>query len=330
MADAGTDSDTGGRTAHRPLWPALLCVLLVLLAVAWVAGRQSLFGAPDQPASLDAVRLGPDPGAPVAAYLAGLPARWPAPGAPAVPALVQFGTELDGASVARLLAGVTPATAVIRVPLPRVQTALRFEALPPVDLADPVLGAQRQLALAQQTAARDASAEAGRLTGRAASVARYEAAVLGGAPGGEAPGGPSGAAPGGPSGAAGGAPSGAAPGAPSGAAPGGPSGEAGGAQSGAAPGAPSGAAPGGPSGAPSPCRCVLAVLVVGDRAALSRLAGQPAVRAVDAAPAGTPTSGVALAPLLPEQTQAADPVPDDGPVPSSTGPGPEPTVPGGS
>ncbi|MDT7627133.1 MAG: hypothetical protein QOF99_8034, partial [Pseudonocardiales bacterium] len=169
-----------------------------------------------------------------------------------------------------------PATAVIRVPLPRVQTALRFEALPPVDLADPVLGAQRRLALAQQAAARDASAEAGRLTGRAASVARYEAAVLGG----------------GPSGAAGGA----------------------------------------PSGAPTPCRCVLAVLVVGDRAALSRLAEQPAVRAVDAAPAGTPTSGVALAPLLPEQTEAADPVPDDGPVPSSPGrgPGPEPTVPGGS
>jgi hypothetical protein len=292
MADAGTDSDTGGRTAHRPLWPALLCVLLVLLAVAWVAGRQSLFGAPDQPASLDAVRLGPDPGAPVAAYLAGLPARWPAPGAPAVPALVQFGTELDGASVARLLAGVTPATAVIRVPLPRVQTALRFEALPPVDLADPVLGAQRRLALAQQAAARDASAEAGRLTGRAASVARYEAAVLGGGLGGAVPG----------------------------------------AQSGAESGAQSGAAPGAQSGAPTPCRCVLAVLVVGDRAALSRLAEQPAVRAVDAAPAGTPTSGVALAPLLPEQTDAADPVPDDGPVPSSPGrgPGPEPTVPGGS
>ncbi|MDT7630567.1 MAG: hypothetical protein QOI50_2497 [Pseudonocardiales bacterium] len=308
MADAGTDSDTGGRTAHRPLWPALLCVLLVLLAVAWVAGRQSLFGAPDQPASLDAVRLGPDPGAPVAAYLAGLPARWPAPGAPAVPALVQFGTELDGASVARLLAGVTPATAVIRVPLPRVQTALRFEALPPVDLADPVLGAQRQLSLAQQAAARDASAEAGRLTGRAASVARYEAAVLGGGLGG------------------------AVPGAQTGAAPGGPSGAATGAQSGAAGGAQSGAVPGAPSGAPTPCRCVLAVLVVGDRAALSRLAEQPAVRAVDAAPAGTPTSGAALAPLLPEQTQAADPVPDDGPVPSSPGrgPGPEPTVPGGS
>jgi hypothetical protein len=315
MAEAGTDSDTGGRTARRPLWPALLCVLLVLLAVAWVAGRQSLFGAPDQPASLDAVRLGPDPGAPVAAYLAGLPARWPAPGAPAVPALVQFGTELDGASVARLLAGVTPATAVIRVPLPRVQTALRFEVLPPVDLADPVLGAQRRLALAQQAAARDASAEAGRLTGRAASVARYEATVLGGAPSGVVPGASRG------SGGVGGAPSGVVPGASRGA------GGVGGAPSGVVPGASRGA-----GGAPTPCRCVLAVLVVGDRTAISRLAEQPAVRAVDAAPAGTPTSGVALAPLLPEQSEVAGPVPDDGAVPSSPGrgPGPEPTAPGGS
>jgi len=37
---------------------------------------------------------------------------------------------------------------------------------------------------------------------------------------------------------------------------------------------------------------------------------------VDAAPAGTSTTGVALAPLLPEQTEVADPVPDDGPVPA--------------
>jgi hypothetical protein len=55
--------------------------------------------------------------------------------------------------------------------------------------------------------------------------------------------------------------------------------------------------------------------VVGDRAALSGLAGRPEVRAVDAAPEGTPPTGVALAPLLPEQTQLAAPVPDDGPVP---------------
>ena len=236
------DDEEAGR---RPIWPALLCVLLVLLGVAWVAGRQSLLGAPDRPASLDAVRLGPDPAAPVAGYLAGLPARWPAPGAPPVPALVQFGTEQDPASVARLVAPAGPVTAVLRVPLPRVQTALRFQPLPVVDLADPVGGTERRLALARQSAARNAAAEAGRLTGRAASVARYESAAL---------------------------------------------------------------------ASPS-CRCVLAVLVVGDRAALSGLAGRPEVRAVDAAPEGIPPTGVALAPLLPEQTQLAAPVPDDGPVP---------------
>lgn len=249
---APPDDEQAGR---RPIWPALLCVLLVLVGVAWVAGRQSLRGAPDRPASLDAFRLGPDSGAPVASYLAGLPARWPAPGAPPVPALVQFGTEQDPASVARLVASADPVTAVFRVPLPRVQTALRFEPLPAVDLADPVGGTERRLALTRQSAARDAAAEAGRLTGRAASVARYEAAVLAGT-----------------------------------------------------------------TSKPAPCRCVLAVLVVGDRAALSGLAGRPEVRAVDAAPEGIPPTGVALAPLLPEQTQLAAPAPDDGPVPSPPGP----------
>jgi len=245
------------RAGRRPLWPALVCLLLVLLGVAWVAGRQSMVGAPDRPARLDAVRLGPDPGASVAGYLAGLPARWPAPGAPAVPALVQFDAPLDGAAAARLLAEVAPAggvapvggaapvTAVFRVPLPRVQTALRFQPLPTVDAADPVAGVERRFALAQRAAERDASAQAGRLSGRAASVARYEVAALA-----------------------------------------------------------------------TPCRCVLAVLVIGDRAELTRLAETQRVRAVDAAPEGTPTTGVALAPLLPEQTEVAGPVPDDGPVPA--------------
>jgi len=263
---AELDTDSTERASRRPLWPALLCALLVLLAVAWVAGRQSLQGAPDQPATLDAVRLGPDPGESVAGYLAGLPARLPPAGAPAVPALVQFGALpdgaasarpggaagalLDGAAAARLLAGVTPATAVFRVPLPRVQTALRFQPLPPVDAADPVAAALRQFTLAQGAAQRDASAQASRLTGRPASVAGYEAAALAAEP---------------------------------------------------------------------PCRCVLAVLVVGDRAGLTRLAGLPEVRAVDAAPEGTPVTGVALAPLLPEQTEVAGPAADDGPVPAALG-----------
>jgi hypothetical protein len=62
------------------------------------------------------------------------------------------------------------------------------------------------------------------------------------------------------------------------------------------------------------CRCVLAVLVEGDRAALAAVAARPGVRAVEAAPPGT--IDPALAPLLPEQTVRADPPPDDGPVPS--------------
>jgi hypothetical protein len=237
------------------LLPALACALVVLLGVAWVAGRQSLAGDPDRPASLDAVRLGPDPGQRVADYLAGLPARLPPPGAPAVPALVQLRVETDTADAARLLASVrpavTPVTAVFRVPLPRVQTALWFQPLPPVDGSDPVTGAARRFALAQAAAHRDARARADRLAGRPASVARYEATAL----------------------------------------------------------------------AAGDCRCLLAVLVTGDRAGLTALAGLPEVRAVDAAPEGTPPTGVALAPLLPEQTDVAGPAPDDGPVPLPGNPG---------
>lgn len=63
------------------------------------------------------------------------------------------------------------------------------------------------------------------------------------------------------------------------------------------------------------CACVVAALVRGDRAALSFLAARPGVRIVHAAEVGTPPSGLALAPLFPEQREAAGPVPDDGPVP---------------
>ena len=63
------------------------------------------------------------------------------------------------------------------------------------------------------------------------------------------------------------------------------------------------------------CACVVAALVHGDRAALSSVATQPQVRVVHAAEVGTPPSGLALAPLLPEQREVAGPVPDDGPVP---------------
>jgi hypothetical protein len=247
---------------------ALLCVAIVLLGVAWVAGRQSLVGTGGPAPSLDAVRLGPDPGQSIPGYLAGLPARLPPAGAAPVPALVQFADELTAPDTLGLLAGTVPATVVFRVPAPRVQTALRFEVLQPVDGPNPSATARRQFSLAQQAAQRAAEVESGRLTGRAASVARYEASALAGGPA-----------------------------------------------------ASQVAGPASPVAGPAPCRCVLAVLVMGDRAALSSVAGRPGVRAVDAAPEGTPVSGVALAPLLPEQKDVAGPVPDDGPVPVPVSPG---------
>ncbi|GAA5168156.1 hypothetical protein GCM10023321_61820 [Pseudonocardia eucalypti] len=231
-------------------WVALVAVTgllgLALLGFLRDGPLRGLIG-PDRPArSTDAVRLGPEPGQSVSAYLAGLPARLPPPGGPEVPALVQFAESLDAPSVSRLVAGARLASAVFRVPLPRVQTALRFQPLSPVDLPDPAAAEARRLALGQAAAAREAESAARRLTGRSAEVARYEAGAL---------------------------------------------------------------------DASAPCRCVLAVLVVGDRTALETVAARPGVRAVDAAPADTPVTAVALAPLLPEQTNTAAPVPDDGPVP---------------
>jgi hypothetical protein len=232
---------------RRRWWLALLTLVVVLLAGAWAATRQPSRGADE---SLDAVRLGPTSGQPVAAYLAGLPARLPAPNAPPVPALVQFAAERDVADAARLLAGVRPVTAVFRVPLPRVQTALRFQRLPPVDLPDPAAAVLRRLTLGERAAGQAAGQEAGRLSGRPSAIAGYEAAVL------------------------------------------------------ARPGS----------------DCVLAVLVVAGRAGLASVTARPGVRAVDAAPEGTPVDGVALAPLLPEQSDLVAPVPDDGPVPAAPPP----------
>jgi hypothetical protein len=137
--------------------------------------------------------------------------------------------------------------AVFRVSLTRVQTALRFQPLSPVDQPDPVLGRARQLVLAQATAQRSAATEAVRLTGRPARVAAAEADGL---------------------------------------------------------------------ASPS-CRCVVALLVSADRTALDALVTAPGVRAVDAAPVGTPIDGVSLSPLLPEQSVTVGPVPDDGPLPPS-------------
>jgi hypothetical protein len=213
----------------------LVGCLLVVLTLGWYAGARDGAGTAAAPAGT--VRLGPEPGEDVAAYLARLPAALPPPGARA-PALVQLAQETTTTDALAALSGTTPVTAVFRVPLPRVQTALRF-----VDV-EPGVPAATALDNARARAQLAAAADAGRLPDRAGAIAAADAAAL----------------------------------------------------------------------ASPNCRCLVAVLVNGDRAALDAVAARAAVRAVDAAPLDT--AAPALAPLLPEQTTRADPLPDDGPVPA--------------
>lgn len=222
-------------TGRRRLLVLVACAAVALLT-AWYAGtRPTGTGAAQAPGS---VRLGPDAGEPVAAYLARLPAALPAPGTPVL-ALVQFGAAATPAGTAAATAGTELVSVVFRVPLPRVQTALRFERL------EPGVPPDQALANARQRAGQAAAGDAGRLSGRPAAVAAAEAAAL----------------------------------------------------------------------AVPDCRCVLAAVVRADRDGLTALAAHPQVRAVQAAPVGVTAPELALSPLLPEQTERADPVPDDGPVP---------------
>jgi hypothetical protein len=214
----------------------LTCAAVVLLA-AWYAGTQFPASAP-APAP-GSIRLGPEPGEDVAAYLHRVPGELPAPGAAAL-ALVQFAAELPDPAAVVAVAGTTPVTAVLRVPMPRVQTALRFE---PLEQGVPLPAA---LDAARRRAQQQAATDAQRQAGRAAEVAAAEARAL------------------------------------------------------ADPSAP----------------CVLALVVQAERSGLDAVAARPDVRAVHAAPAGATARELAVSPLLPEQGERADPLPDDGPVPS--------------
>jgi hypothetical protein len=147
----------------------LLACAAVVLLVAWYAGAQFPTGTP-APAP-GSVRLGPEPGEEVSAYLARLPAELPAPGVEAL-ALVQFAAELPVPAAVQAVAGAAPVTAVLRVPLPRIQTALRFE---PLEQGVPPPAA---LDAARRRAQQQAAADAQRLAGRAAAVAAAEARAL--------------------------------------------------------------------------------------------------------------------------------------------------------
>lgn len=144
------------------------CAAAVLL-LAWYAGAQ--FAPATSSSQAGTVRLGPDPGEPVAAYLARLPATLPAPGA-AVPALVQFAAEQPPATALAALGGATPRLAVFRIAVQRVQTALRFEPL------ETGVAAGVALQNARERARIAAAGDATRRTGRAGAVAAAEAARL--------------------------------------------------------------------------------------------------------------------------------------------------------
>jgi hypothetical protein len=146
----------------------LACAVVVLLA-AWYAGARFPASAP-APAP-GSVRLGPDPGEDVAAYLQRLPAELPVPGTAAL-ALVQFAAGLPASAAVQAVADTTPVTAVLRVPMPRVQTALRFE---PLEQGMPVAAA---LDAARERARQQAAADAQRPAGRAAEVAGAEERAL--------------------------------------------------------------------------------------------------------------------------------------------------------
>lgn len=235
----------------RGLWVAVAVLAVVFVGAVWAAGS----GPPSGPATATgSVRLGPEPGQDVAGYLAALPAQLPPPG-PAVPALVQFDRPHAPAAAAATAGRTEMGTAVFRVPIERVQTALRFE--PVVGTGDP----HAALGVARERAAHAAAADADRArravagvtdpAARASLVRRAEVAA---------------------------------------------------AERRAL------ADPG--------CACVIAMVVTADRAALEALADRDGVRAVHAAPPGTTTRELALSPLLPQQTTAATPPPDDGPVPT--------------
>jgi len=145
----------------------VLAILLVAFGAAVVAAGQR---ASDPPPLPGVERLGPEPGEPVAGYLARAATSLPARGTGPAWALVQLEDHLDAATAAALTQDVRLSRVVLRVPLPRVQTAL---------LIRPVAGQRPagEIAAAMRAAAGDRQAVAAP-TGRAGQVADAEARRL--------------------------------------------------------------------------------------------------------------------------------------------------------
>ena len=153
---------------RRARWAVLAVLVAALGVAAVVAGRLG------QPLPVTGVqRLGPEAGEPVADYLRRAGASLPATKSGSVWALVQLDSYLTPERAAELAQGVRLSQVVLRVPLPRVQTALIIRDLP----------GQRPMAEltdALRSAAKDRAAVAARNVpgGRPAAVAAAEATQL--------------------------------------------------------------------------------------------------------------------------------------------------------
>ncbi|MDT7712940.1 MAG: hypothetical protein QOG46_1629 [Pseudonocardiales bacterium] len=149
----------------RARWLVLAVLVVVFGLTIWAAGQRG------EPLPAGAERLGPEAGEQVVDYLRRAERSLPAGNSGPVWALAQLDSYLTPAPAAELARGVRLSRAIIRVPLPRIQTALITRDLPG---QRPVA----ELTEALWSAAADRAAVASRQHGRRAALATAEAAQL--------------------------------------------------------------------------------------------------------------------------------------------------------
>ncbi len=160
----------------RIRWTVLALLLVVFGVTVVVAGQR---GGPWETgrSPTGVQRLGPEAGEPVTDYLRRAGASLPGEGSAPVWALIQLQRYLTPGLAAELTGGVQPSRVILRVPLPRVQTALITRDLPGQSGAELT---EALLARVLESAAQDRIAAASRQVpgSRGAAVAAAEAAQL--------------------------------------------------------------------------------------------------------------------------------------------------------
>jgi hypothetical protein len=150
---------------QRARWVVLAVLVVVFGLTIWAAGQRG------EQLPAGAERLGPEAGEQVADYLRRAERSLPGGNSGPVWALVQLEGYLTPTPAAELARGVRLSRAIIRVPLPRIQTALITRDLPG---QRPVA----ELPEALRSAAQERATVASRQHGRPAALAAAEAAQL--------------------------------------------------------------------------------------------------------------------------------------------------------